>query len=64
MKFFEENLPQNEFVRIHRSYIARIEKIKKLEKFDKDNYHLLLIDNSKLPVSRSGYNLLKSILNI
>lgn len=64
MKFFEENLPQNEFVRIHRSYIARIEKIKKLEKFEKDNYHLLLIDNSKLPVSRSGYNLLKSILNI
>lgn len=64
MKFYEDKLPSSEFVRIHRSSIVRIDKIEKLEKYDKDNYKLVLKDGSKLSVSRSGYNSLKSSLNI
>lgn len=64
MKFYEEHLPENEFLRIHRSFIVRLDKIKKLEKYDKENYKSILIDGSKLNVSRNGYNSLRAVLNI
>ena len=28
MKFYEDNLPKTDFVRIHRSYIVKVEEIK------------------------------------
>ncbi len=64
MKFYEEYLPENEFLRIHRSFIVRLDKIKKLEKYDKENYKSILVDGSKLNVSRNGYNSLRAVLNI
>ena len=63
MKFYEENLPRNNFVRIHRSYIVRVEEINKLEPYTKDNYVAILHTGEKLPVSRTGYKLLKDELN-
>jgi two-component system, LytTR family, response regulator len=63
MKFFEENLPKENFVRIHRSYIVRIEEIKRIEPYTKDNYVAILHSGDKLPVSRAGYKHLKSELN-
>jgi two-component system LytT family response regulator len=63
MKYYEENLPRKNFVRIHRSYIVRIEEINKLEPYTKDNYIAILHSGEKLPVSRSGYRLLKDELN-
>ncbi len=63
MKYFEENLPGNAFVRIHRSYIVRVGEIRKLEPYSKDNYVAILYSGEKLPVSRSGYRRLKEELN-
>lgn len=63
MKYYEENLPRNNFVRIHRSYIVRIEEIKKIEPYTKDNHVAILHTGDKLPVSRSGYKHLKEELN-
>ncbi len=63
MKYYEENLPKDNFVRIHRSYIVKVEEIKKLEPYTKDNYVAVLNTGEKLPVSRSGYKLLKEELN-
>jgi two-component system LytT family response regulator len=63
MKFYEENLPKKNFVRIHRSYIVRVEEINKLEPYTKDNHIAVLHSGEKLPVSRSGYKLLKDELN-
>ena len=63
MKFYEEYLPKENFVRIHRSYIVKVEEIKKLEPYTKDNYVAVLNSGEKLPVSRSGYKLLKDELN-
>jgi two-component system LytT family response regulator len=63
MKFFEENLPKNDFVRVHRSYIVRVEEIKKIEPYGKDNHIAILQSGDKLPVSRSGYKQLKEELN-
>lgn len=63
MKFYEESLPTDSFVRIHRSYIVRIQEIKKLEPYTKDNYVAVLQTGEKLPVSRTGYKTLKEELN-
>lgn len=63
MKFYEENLPKDNFVRIHRSYIVRIEEIKRIEPYTKDNHIAILQSGDKLPVSRSGYKHLKDELN-
>ena len=63
MKYYEENLPRKNFVRIHRSYIVKVEEIKKIEPYTKDNHVAILHTGDKLPVSRSGYKHLKEELN-
>jgi len=61
MKYFEDHLDPKDFIRIHRSYIANITRIKEIELYDKDSYKVVLKDTTKLPVSRTGYNKLKQI---
>ena len=63
MKFYEENLPKADFVRIHRSYIVKVDQIKQIEPYGKDNHVAMLHSGDKLPVSRAGYKLLKEELN-
>lgn len=63
MKFYEENLPKADFVRIHRSYIVRVEEINRIEPYGKDNHVAILHSGDKLPVSRSGFKHLKEELN-
>lgn len=63
MRFYEDNLPKTDFVRIHRSYIVKIEEIKRIEPYGKDNHLAILQSGDKLPVSRSGYKHIKEELN-
>jgi two-component system LytT family response regulator len=63
MKYYEENLPEKSFARIHRSFIVKIEEINRLEPYGKDNYVAVLHNGDKLPVSRAGYKLLKNELS-
>jgi len=63
MKYYEENLPEKEFVRIHRSYIVSIQEINRIEPYGKDNHVAILKSGEKLPVSRSGYKHLREELN-
>lgn len=63
MKFYEDNLPKEDFVRIHRSYIVRIPEIKKIEPYGKDNHIAILNNGERLPVSRAGYKLLRDELS-
>lgn len=62
MKHLEEKLPEDEFVRIHRSHIVSVTGIEKLELYEKDSYLLTLKNGSQLPVSRSGHSKLKEVL--
>jgi two-component system LytT family response regulator len=62
MKFYEDNLPKADFVRIHRSYIVKVEEIKRIEPYGKDNHVAILHSDDKLPVSRAGYKHLKEEL--
>jgi two-component system LytT family response regulator len=64
MNFFENSLATHHFVRIHRSYLVNTQFISRIEPYEKDG-HLLILSNGKaLPVSRSGYVLLKEALGI
>jgi two-component system LytT family response regulator len=63
MKYYEDNLPGNDFVRIHRSYIVKVKEIKRIEPYGKDNHVAILQSGDKLPVSRTGYKHLKEELN-
>jgi len=63
MTYFERHLVEKDFVRIHRSYIVRIEQIAQIELFGKDTHIAVLKDGSKLSVSRSGYSRLKKVLD-
>ena len=63
MKFFENHLDPQQFVRVHRSYIANITCIERIEPYEKSNFILILKDGSKVPVSRSGMQVLKENLD-
>ncbi len=63
MKYYEDNLPKKDFVRIHRSYIVKVEEIKSIEPYGKDNHIAILQSGDKLPVSRAGFRNLKEELN-
>ncbi len=63
MKYFEQHLDSQQFVRVHRSYIANITCIERIEPYEKSNFILILRDGNKVPVSRSGMQVLKENLN-
>ena len=63
MKYFESHLDRELFIRVHRSYIVNVQSIDKIEPYEKTNYILILKSGSKVPVSRSGMQLLKERLN-
>jgi two-component system LytT family response regulator len=63
MKYFEKHLDPEQFVRVHRSYIANVTRIEKIEPYEKSNFILILKDGNKVPVSRSGMQLLKENLD-
>ena len=63
MKYFESHLPEEDFVRIHRSYIARISEISQLQLYEKESYIVILKNGVKLPVSKTGLPKLKAKLD-
>src|SRR3990172_7871192 len=59
MKYFEEHLNPKDFIRIHRSFIAAVKEVKKIEPVEKESYQIVLEDKITLPLSRTGYSKLK-----
>lgn len=64
MAFFEKQLDPKVFVRIHRSFILRIDQLAKMELWEKDSYIGTLVNGDKLTISKSGYSRLKQIIGI
>jgi two-component system, LytTR family, response regulator len=58
----EAALDPERFVRIHRSVIVNLERVQKIEPYAKDSRVAVLSDGSQLPVSRAGYERLRSLL--
>ncbi len=50
------------FVRIHRSYVLNLERLERIELYAKDSRVAILRDGTRLPVSRSGYAMLRELL--
>jgi two-component system, LytTR family, response regulator len=64
MKFFEDHLNTKEFIRIHRSYIVRVEEIAEIQQYEKESHIVILKnDHTKLKVSKTGYKNIKEALS-
>lgn len=61
---FEDFLDPLSFIRIHRSYIVRINEITKIEPYERGSYVLKLKTGETLPISKSRFTKLRSALGI
>lgn len=64
MSHFEQALDKQQFVRSHRSYIINIQQITRIDPYEKDSHVAVLRSGMKVPVSRSGYGKLKTVLGL
>jgi len=64
MSFYENSLDASQFVRVHRSYIINLQQLTKIEPMEKETYLALLKSGVKVPLSKSGYGKLKSVLGL
>jgi two-component system LytT family response regulator len=62
MTELEGQLDAEQFLRIHRSYIVNIAHVARIEQATKDSYAAILKDGSKLPISRTGYQKIKTVM--
>ena len=58
----EERLDPKRFIRVHRSFILNIDRLRSIELYAKDSRIAILADGTKVPVSRSGYSRLRELL--
>jgi two-component system LytT family response regulator len=58
----EATLDARRFVRIHRSYLLNIDRLAKVETTDTDSRVAILRDDTRLPISRSGFARLIALL--
>jgi two-component system LytT family response regulator len=65
MKYFESNLPPQQVVRIHRSYIVNVDKVIRIELYEKEGYHIHLRGNKDIiKASAMGYKSLKEHIKL
>jgi two-component system, LytTR family, response regulator len=64
MGHFETVLNKNQFVRTHRSYMVNIAEITRIDPYEKDNHLAILKSGGRVPVSKTGYVKLKSVLGL
>ena len=64
MNYYENSLLKTTFFRIHRSYILNINKLTKIESFEKNSYRATLTNGTVIPISRTSYSELKQLLGL
>ncbi len=64
MQYFEDTMPGQEFIRVHRSYIVNSQLITRIDPYEKDSHLVLLTTGARLPVSKAGYTKLKEMLGL
>jgi two-component system LytT family response regulator len=58
----ETTLDPARFVRIHRSYLLNLDRLARIETEGGEAKAVILNDGTRLPLSRSGYARLKTLL--
>ncbi len=64
LKNFEEGLSADHFVRVHRSHLVNLMHIERIDPYEKNAHVALLKNGERVPVSRSGYQKLKDLLQL
>ncbi|TAE88238.1 MAG: response regulator [Bacteroidetes bacterium] len=64
MSSFEQGLNPQEFVRVHRSFMIKLDQITRIEQPEKDSHVALLKNGSRVPLSKTGYAKLKVSLGM
>jgi two-component system, LytTR family, response regulator len=64
LSYFESMLGEQQFVRVHRSYLLNLSMITRIEPYEKDGHLAVLSTGARVPVSKSGYTKLKATLGI
>ncbi|MHC1706000.1 MAG: LytR/AlgR family response regulator transcription factor [Bacteroidales bacterium] len=62
MRYFEQHLPDRDFIRVHRSHIVNISQILSIELYGKDTHLAILKCGAKIKVSAEGYKRLRERL--
>jgi two-component system LytT family response regulator len=58
----ESQLDPQVFLRIHRSYIVNVERISRIEQAGKDSHMAILKDGARIPISRTGYQKVRNLI--
>ena len=64
MASFEKQLDAKQFVRVHRSFIIKVDQLAKIEPMEKESYRGVLLNGDKVNISKSGYARLKQTIGL
>lgn len=64
MTSFEKQLDTKQFVRVHRSFIIKVDQLAKIEPMEKDSFIAVLHSGDKVNISKSGYARLKQVIGM
>jgi hypothetical protein len=64
LRYFEEHLPEGQFLRVHRSHIVNLHAIEAIERHGRDQYLLMLSNKEKIKATLEGYRRVKMALGI
>ncbi len=64
MSSFEKQLDPKQFVRVHRSFIVKVDQLAKIEPMEKESYIATLLSGEKINISKSGYARLKQTIGL
>jgi len=55
-------LDPSRFLRVHRSYVINLDRLRQIELYAKNSHVAILADGSRIPISREGHARLKELL--
>ena len=64
LAYYEQHLPGENFVRVHRSFIIAVKAISRLEPYGRNTWRVFLHSGETIPVSRSGMRALKQVFGL
>ena len=64
MNYLEDRLPQDKYIRVHRSYIINSFFIEKLERYGKETYVMQIKGGGDIKTSKAGAKRLKEVLEL
>jgi len=64
MGYYEKTLDGSQFVRVHRSYLIALAQLTRIEPLEKETHVALLKNGTRVPLSKTGYARLKTVLGI